>query len=406
MPEQTDINNRHALLAEYRKTLAHYLRQRAALGSAYAPPGVTHGIDEARAGIRACKAALRGWDVAIEDLPDDEERAVEAPTSVSEQAGAGITAMADLLREPNAQAAVEGFKESFELICRQIDRLSNYKDLHDLLHDLQFNCYNPIIRRARNFPSDSSFVESLGDHQADLQTIVNSLWDVAERAALTTSEQFWIQLVGQAAELVQGAIERSSKELLDHAMFQIGRVLYIHPSRINERLKDAARDLPLPSLIKAMDAVRLSPTRAELAAEKLDQIGRGITALEQLSQILSRIIEEHDIWQDIDLELHRVEENPTEHMQEFDWLWPDLKARVELLCSGRGDRWTQDLRRVEEKLDRALAAHDLSAIVAAFRAYRHQVGMCFFQADKNLKELCRSLRRVDGPLNAVLSIVA
>jgi len=67
------IDDQHELLAAHRRTLAVYLKQLAALGSAYAPPGVTNGIREAREGIWRAKAALRAWSVDVADLPDDEE---------------------------------------------------------------------------------------------------------------------------------------------------------------------------------------------------------------------------------------------------------------------------------------------------------------------------------------------
>lgn len=69
------IDQQRQLLTAHRATLAHYLIQRAQLGSGYAPPGITNGIAEARAEIRRIKEVLRGWGVVVEDLPDDEERA-------------------------------------------------------------------------------------------------------------------------------------------------------------------------------------------------------------------------------------------------------------------------------------------------------------------------------------------
>jgi hypothetical protein len=118
------------------------------------------------------------------------------------------------------------------------------------------------------------------------------------------------------------------------------------------------------------------------------------------------MIDEHDIWQEIELELHRVEEGLEQHLQELEWLWPDLKARLAPLYDGRSDRWTRELRQAGEKLERALATQSPITLAAAFRPFRRQAGLCFFQADKKLKELCRSLRRVDGPLNSVLRVIA
>jgi hypothetical protein len=405
MPDQEQIAQQQRLLETHRQTLAGYLVQLAALGSAYAPPGVTYGIREARAAIERIKATLRSWGVLVEDLPDDEAHQPIAPASISDQAEIGIIAMADLLAEPGIRVTPEGFRESLAIVCRQIDRLSNYKDLHDLLHDILFNCYNPIVRGARDFPNNLLFLESLAEYADELHQIANSLGEVAERAAFMEREQTWIRQVEQAALLIRSAIEQPSKALLDQATFQLDRVLYVHPTRINECLKEVARDLPLPSLITAMGMVRQHSARAAAALEKEILVEQGIAALEQLSQSLAQLIAEHDAWQEIDLELRRVEKDRDLHLQELEWLWQDLKAEIVPLCAGRGDRWTRDLLQATEKLEHALETRQPMAITTAFRLFRRQAGLCFFQADKQLKELCRSLRRVDGPLHVVISIM-
>lgn len=68
---QEAIDDQRELLEAHRRTLAVYLKQSAALGSAYAPPAVANGMHEARAGIRRAKASLRAWGVDVADLPDD-----------------------------------------------------------------------------------------------------------------------------------------------------------------------------------------------------------------------------------------------------------------------------------------------------------------------------------------------
>jgi hypothetical protein len=67
------ITEQETLLYVHRQTLAHYLYQRASLGELYMPPGVTHGIVEARAYIRYIKQVLRQSGLSIDDHPNDEE---------------------------------------------------------------------------------------------------------------------------------------------------------------------------------------------------------------------------------------------------------------------------------------------------------------------------------------------
>jgi predicted NACHT family NTPase len=73
MPSQDDIQGQQSLLEQHRRTLQVYLEQRAALGKAHISPGVANGIDDARRDIRRIKVYLRNWEIAVEDLPNDEE---------------------------------------------------------------------------------------------------------------------------------------------------------------------------------------------------------------------------------------------------------------------------------------------------------------------------------------------
>ncbi|MBP1467323.1 hypothetical protein EYB53_016540 [Candidatus Chloroploca sp. M-50] len=79
MLTQDEIDQLVARLRTYRRTLAHYLQQRAALSSSFEPPGVSAGIREARTQIAQLKAALRAQHIAVEEHPDDVESLPVAP---------------------------------------------------------------------------------------------------------------------------------------------------------------------------------------------------------------------------------------------------------------------------------------------------------------------------------------
>jgi hypothetical protein len=84
MPTQEEIKHQQTLLNTYRRSLAHYLKQQATLGEAFAPPAVAHGITEAREHIFRIKQILRSWNIPVEDHVDDDGSApgalpVEAP---------------------------------------------------------------------------------------------------------------------------------------------------------------------------------------------------------------------------------------------------------------------------------------------------------------------------------------
>jgi hypothetical protein len=402
MFDKHKIDDLLELLVTHRHTLHHLLVQAAQYGGlTLAPPQTYHGITYTRTEIRRIKASLRELGVAV---PDEEPPEPTVVASASQQLAEGLQTFATLLASPEARTEVAGFHERLKAICRQIDQLNNYKTVHDLLHELQFKCYGPIVRGARDFPHDMFFLESLVDYEAELKQIVNSLWDVFDQAAFLERERECVVEVSKAADLLSSAIKELNKELLDRAVFQIGRVLYKHPIIINERLKKVAADLRLSDLVQAMDSLRNRPEPPALELERLYEVAR--EAIEQLQHSLDQMLSEHDIWQGVDLELRQLEDPLELHLQQLEWLWPDLKAKITPLCQLQTDRWAQDLRQAALNLEQALAAQSSTSIIISFRTFRHRVGWCFYQTDKKLKDLCSSLRQVDGPLNSVVSMLA
>jgi hypothetical protein len=73
MPSQDEIAQQQELLATYRRTLAHLLKQAAQYGGeVFAPSQTASGIAEARTNIQRVKKPLRDWGVPVDDSQDDE----------------------------------------------------------------------------------------------------------------------------------------------------------------------------------------------------------------------------------------------------------------------------------------------------------------------------------------------
>src|SRR5262245_53833682 len=73
MSDDEIIGYQRELLATYRRTLAHLLRQAAQYGGElYAPPHLANNLYEVQEHIRQIKMSLRANGVKVEDHPDDE----------------------------------------------------------------------------------------------------------------------------------------------------------------------------------------------------------------------------------------------------------------------------------------------------------------------------------------------
>src|SRR6476660_1141400 len=81
----------------------------------------------------------------------------------SRSAREGLEALLELMEDRQVQADVAAFEAIFETSCKQIDSLACYKDLHDLLHTLQFRCYNyliAVLQNVRKSPDDPAIWEN------------------------------------------------------------------------------------------------------------------------------------------------------------------------------------------------------------------------------------------------------
>ncbi|MBD2459112.1 hypothetical protein H6G80_34320 [Nostoc sp. FACHB-87] len=340
----------------------------------------------------------------IRKIIQDELQAVKFGHN-SQSVRSGLYALTELMAVPQVRAAVFAFRTDFQAVCEQIDVLVNYKDLHDLLHTLEFQCYGGIVQEAKRFPDDETALDILMDHQLTLQQIVTDIQEIALRGTLAKNELLWLKDLVQATEELHGGIENLDTRQIKRAVWLINRVLAIQPSRINTSLNIAARVLRLPALVKALTCVRDNLTHCELDADKASQFNDGVEALASLEHSLTILVHSHNDWQELDLELRRIEANIEQDIFELELSWPDLKAMAESLYSSSIDEWALMFQQDSENLDSAIASKNPVKVKRYFRSYRRRAGDRFFRVDMDLKRLCGNLRIVGEPLVSVLRLI-
>jgi DNA-binding SARP family transcriptional activator len=333
-------------------------------------------------------------------------RAAPGAGEYGHSAGKGLLALVELVQAPRARAVMMTFRADFEDACDHADVLSSYKRLHDLLHALQFHCYNPIVQEAVRFPENDAAVENLTDHELTLQRIISDLQEDTERASLTETEGLWIHDLVRAREALGKAIETLNPEPLKRAIWLLNRVLAVQPSRINTRLNATARALRLPVLAETMARVRDDLVALDLNPHQVRQFGAGVEALVSLSHTLTALVDEHDRWQAVELELRRIEGIMEQGTMELEVSWPDLRAMTEPLYWGRNDAWATSFEADSEDLDNAIAVENTAQIRRCFRRYRRQTSIRFHRVDAELKRLCEDLRRAGEPLASVIRMIA
>jgi hypothetical protein len=144
---------------------------------------------------------------------------------------------------------------------------------------------------------------------------------------------------------------------------------------------------------------------SNLNQEKIRQFQTGVEVLAELNGRLAALVIDHDFWQELDLELRRIEANLEKDSIELEMSWPDLKERTEVLFNPDGDQWMLAFQQDSQNLDAALYAQNPVKIKRYFRMYRRRANEHFYQVDVTLKRLCEELREVGEPLASVLRII-
>ena len=312
----------------------------------------------------------------------------------------------EFLQDPVIQRAAAGFQAVFKGASEQIKVLSDYKDLHDILHELQFKWYDPILIPAERFRNGEGGSDDLVLYDLDLEGNVSELQKVARRRSLPRRQKSCLDKIIEAQQTLHEALEHSQPGQLGEALEQMGSVLDVFPSLINSAMLAAAEALRLPDLADALMALRDRLETIQITPEKMRQFEEGVSELRRLEQDLTALVHEHDTWQQVDVDLRQIDDDVLEDLTRFKLAWADLKKNVESLYNGKIVDWARPFVVESQKLDNSLMAGDLDKIRDSFRAYRNRAGTRFYKVDKQLKDKCAEVRQVGMALDSVLRMLA
>jgi len=330
------------------------------------------------------------------------QAAAGATVIIGAQAGAGLNALNDLVQlSPELRAAVGTFSADFRAATNQVDVLGDYKDLHDLLHQLQFQVYGPMLREAPRFP-DELTLEVLDDYQRTMRDQVAQLISVSSRNRVAETDLTFIPEISQAQIDLKSALDDINPDSLKKTIWRIKRVLTKHPAIIDTRLNSAARSLRLSSIVAALFAIQGDLDKLKLDPDKVSQFQLGRNMIESMCQRLDRLVIDHEQWQNLDMELRRIEALIEQDLMELEMSWDDLKNQANPLFQSCTDQWAASLQEYANQLDQYLAANNPLKIRQAFRNFRHEAGSRFFQVDIDLKNLCGELRQIGEPLAIIV----
>jgi len=310
-------------------------------------------------------------------------------------------------KDPSLRVEVSKFQDDFEVLREQMLIMGDYKALHDLLHELQLNCYKPIVDEATRFPEDRAR-ENLTEYELRLHDLLQNFEEVTARPSFTKDQVLWVQHLKQARQDLVEAIEQPDAAKLKSSIKLMKGVLGKQPSKLDARLNTLASQLRLVNIVSVMAMLHEMMKNLTLDPEKVKTFEAGATGMDRLNQILQGLIKKHNQWQDADDELRRIEdflEQGEDGIDELVDSWPTLKPMIQPLLDDASDARTLTFKTDGEKLESAIQAHDPFKIKQSFRRFRGQANTRFFEVDDTLKRTCDELRLIGEPLAMMLKVI-
>jgi len=346
-------------------------------------------------------------------------------TQNAQQASASIMALYALMQQPHIASLAGAAKSELKHTLNAFISLTDFKDLHDYLHQLQYHCYNFLTQGEQRYASDSAYQDELPNHIDAFLRVVIGLQAVIERPNPKLAyEKLWVQRLSQTHNLLRTAIEADDVQSdlvvvsLKRCVKDLKSVISRQPATLNAYIVNTARNIPLQNLINELNkiyaTIHPSSTLVSITIEdenRNNQFATGLATLSQLASQLNTLIALHDDWQRADTELREIERNPLQTLIEEE-RWQDVWQIVLPLCEVESEGGYQQAKKAGQKLDmllqrsQTLSEIEQNSVKRQFKSFRSAVSNCFYQVDIKLKNMCDILSRdIQPQLNQVLALI-
>ncbi len=329
------------------------------------------------------------------------------------QVAEGLQALNGLIQQNETlRGELRSLRDQFHDVSREINQLSNYKEMHDLLHQLEFECYKVLVQTAPRFPADRLAHREVRQYRIKLQRLLTDLGEAARQAVDPDFEQQWIDDLADVPGQLDSALAANERDRLDDAIQQLKIELDVQPARINNELVGAAGALRLPDLAQALAEVRAKLSEApSLDAARVQVFQTGVDELAHVSAALTALVRDHNGWQDVEVRLRRIEAlvlvdaHAGQDLRELKRAWPKLKEKTQALSQSRAEGFRDAFLAASAALDTQLATALPEVLSELFLDYRAYAGELFVQVDVDLRDLCGDLRVIGEKLAETLRML-
>ena len=337
--------------------------------------------------------------------------AQEKNRALAETSTKAFQGLSELMANPKIRSFVAEQQGQLVAADQALQILVEDKNVHDMLHDLQFKCYNYILQEGRKLEDQIDW-PLLVQPQKDLACISQLLEAAARQESMADEDFSWLEQLRAAQERLGVACDEFSLAPLKESRDVIKTILQMRPTIFDTKLCAAARTLPLEDLRKALCAIRAKLSAGSLESDAGASFSAGVDTLPELSANLQALTTEHTRWQVIETRLWSIDALIDRDLAELRNGWPQVRERLVKICDGNRAPWAISILEESWKLDALLKsppsgeAKELRVwqmrVRYSYRSCSNDSGTRFYQVDLKLKRLCDQLRGVQAALVNIL----
>jgi hypothetical protein len=314
---------------------------------------------------------------------------------------AGLNALIEMMEAPVARGAVWQIRNDLRETSKQLQGLNNHKRIHEALHDLQFQCYEPVIA-ARKRTSQDMRDPDLERYEYAFIGIIERLKSVPR--ILENGNSIWMGRLERAQALFSDAIRTGDARLCDEAINKLSTVLAVFPSIVNDRIAQVTQSLSLADLAHALSGVLERLQQYNTDERRMRDFRRSIGELVNLSMQVKAMVEVHSRWQSLDTLLRGVNSTIGKDTSDLEAVWASITQSVEVL-EQEPTLCVTKLALTYRKLAAQLEQGNTEMILHDFDTFRWFAGQLFHRADVELKALCHDLRDIGNSVKKILDFV-
>jgi hypothetical protein len=321
----------------------------------------------------------------------------------------GLNRLSTLRTDPVVDSLINESQEKLRSLAGGLKRMRAYKILHDALHNIQVARYRQLVTDIRASRTDPTVTGGLNSQILGIRSFLKSahlgaemLADDAERGSALR----WIGVLDKGTVDLESAVEELDDLTARRAVKLIGGVLREKPPDVNDKLRSAAENLPLGSLIDTVDHVAEHPG---LDPAQKSVLVPAMVALNAIWLQLRGKVTEHDQWQSVETQLWGadaiINDGPLKEVTDFEDYWIAAKSYLKVLWAADPvAAWVAKSGQSGADIDTAINKKppDTAAIEQTYGRFRFQTQRQFLEVDSALGQLCEQILRLSEPVTRML----